>query len=562
MTVTAQDPMPAALARVAAIYGAAALVDPVALRAALGANGFPRLTGHETDLLVAVAGSGLASRLRSAAGTADEDAVTQAAARVVATEGHSEMAVRQAIDAFVTAFRRSTTPAGPDRSTVILDSGTDPTTPWPIGSADATASVATEPEATAGPDADRTLDPVLHTVPPASAAVAPGHAVLSWDDDTGVPGPVTPMPPLTPSGPVTSPGPDDRRTGGTRLVAVLRNSRTMVALSVAGAMAASIGVIALNRDGAQEPAPAVDRFAVSQVAQRYRALGAALLVGARRCVPLAPRVGQVERVRCDFADRKLDLVQYDSAARLRLERARTVDSTIEWVRFDQVLDRDAAFSMHEDRTGAATVYWDSVLPRPQSAVVTNSAGPEATSGTGATVGRLPLPELVDFYDDRRFGGLTRPELDAAQFRSGVLADLAQNDLNERGVQCRADPGGPFRRAAEQVTCTFREGVTAWYVLVEDAASYAGYRKDVASSANAVPGSHHSEAWDVSTDHKGGTLTYYEESTTSRSVLYSELVYRDPAGRGPRQPTLAIAVYRHSTMSPAELKAWWHRTAVD
>jgi hypothetical protein len=78
----------------------------------------------------------------------------------------------------------------------------------------------------------------------------------------------------------------------------------------------------------------------------------------------------------------------------------------------------------------------------------------------------------------------------------------------------------------------------------------------------VPGSHRSEAWEVSTDHKGGTLTYYEESTTSQAVLYSELVYRDPAGRGPRQPTLALVLYRHPTMSPAELKAWWHRTAVD
>ena len=76
------------------------------------------------------------------------------------------------------------------------------------------------------------------------------------------------------------------------------------------------------------------------------------------------------------------------------------------------------------------------------------------------------------------------------------------------------------------------------------------------------GSHHTEAWNVSTDHKGGTLTYYEESTSNQSILYSELAYRNPAGPGRRQPTLALAVYRHPTMSPAQLKAWWNRTAVD
>jgi hypothetical protein len=559
MIVAARDPMPTALIHVVATHGAAALIDPVALRVALGATGVPRLAPHEADLLVAVSGSGLVPRLRSAAGIPEQDAVAQAVVRKVAADGHSDLAVRRAVDAFVTALRGSARPE-PARSTVVLDSGTDPTTPWPIGSADptvaATAGVLTDPDAAPGADADRTQDAVLDTVSPAAAAVALSNAVLSWDDGTGVFGPVTPVPPVTP------PGPADRRPVGNRLVAALRSGRTAVlALIVAGATAAAIGIVALNRDDAQEPAPAVDRFALSQVAQRYRELGAALLAGARRCVPLAPQVGEVERVRCDFADRTLGLVQYGSAARLRLERARTVDSTIEWVRFGQVLDRDVTFSMHEDRTGAATVYWDSVLPRPQSAVVTN-AGPEATGAPSAALARLSLPELVDFYDDRRFGGLTRPELDAAQFRSGVLADLAQNDLNEREIQCRADPGGPFRRAAEQVTCTFREGVTAWYVLVEDADSYAGYRKDIASSANAVPGSHRSEAWEVSTDHKGGTLTYYEESTTSQAVLYSELVYRDPAGRGPRQPTLALVLYRHPTMSPAELKAWWHRTAVD
>jgi hypothetical protein len=570
MIVAARDPMSAALTHVVATHGTAALIDPVALRVALGATGVPRLSPHEADLLIAVSGSGLVPRLRSAAGPAEEDAVAQAAVRVLADDGHSDVAVRRAVDAFVTALHGSARPGGPVRSTVVLDSSTDPTTPWPIGSADATVGVGTDgdatvgvgtgvrtdPDASSGPDADRTQDPVLDPASPAAAAVRQAHAVVSWDDGTAVSAPVTPMPRVAPSGPA------DRRAVGNRLVAALRDGRTaVVALSLAAATAAAIGVIALNRDGTPEPAPAVDRFGLSQVAQRYRELGAALLADARRCVPLAPQVGEVERVRCVFADRTLDLVEYGSAARLRLERARTVDSTIEWVRFGQVLDRDAAFSMHEDRTGAATVYWDSVLPRPQSAVVTNSTGPEATEGTGA-IARLSLPELVDFYDGRRFGALTRPELEAAQFRSGVLADLAQNDLNERDLQCRADPGGPFRRAAEQVTCTFREGVTAWYVLVEDADSFAGYRKDIASSANAVPGSHRSEAWEVSTDHKGGTLTFYEESTTSQAVLYSELVYRDPAGQGPRQPTLALALYRHPTMSPAELKAWWYRTAVD
>ncbi|WP_127498246.1 hypothetical protein [Actinoplanes solisilvae] len=556
----AHDPMPAALTRVAATHGGAALIDPVALRAALGATGVPRLAPHEADLLVAVSGSGLVPRLRSAAGTADEDAVAQAAVRVVIAEGHSDVAVRRAVDAFVTALRGSARPGGPDPSTVVLGSGTDPTKPWPIGSAEARTKL----DAFHGLDADPTQDPVLDTVSTAAAAaLTPAPAGLSWDDGTDVSAPVTPEPPVTPIPLVAPSGPADLRTVGNPLAAALRNGRTaVVALCVAGATAAAIGVIALNRDDAQEPAPVVDRFALSQVAQRYRELGAALLTGARRCVPLAPQVGEVERVRCDFADRTLDLVQYGSAAQLRLERARTVDSTIEWVRFGQVLDRDATFSMHEDRTGTATVYWDSVLPRPQSAVMTNSTRSEETGETGAAMARLSLPELVDFYDGRRFGGLTRPELDAAQFRSGVLADLAQNDLNEREMQCRADPGGPFRRAAEQVTCTFREGVTAWYVLVEDPDSYAVYRKDIASSANAVPGSHHSEAWEVTTDHKGGTLTYYEESTTSQSVLYSELSYRDPAGQGPQEPTLAIAVYRHPTMSPAQLKAWWHRTAVD
>lgn len=559
MTVVAPDPMPAALAHVATTHGRAALVDPVALRLALGATGVPRLSSHEVDLLVAVAGSGLVPRLRSAAGTADEDAVARAAVRAVAAGGHSDVAVRRAVDAFVTALRAATRTAGPDRSTVLLDPGTDPTAPAPAGPAGTTVAVAGDPYAVTGPDADRTQDPVLDGVSPAAAAVAPARAVLSWDDGTGELGPVTPMPPVTPVPPVPQLAPADRRTAGGRL----RGRRTaVVALGLAGATAATVAVVALNRDGEQEPAPAADRFAVSQVSQRYRELGAALLDGARRCVPLAPQVGEVERVRCDVADRTLDLVQYDSATRLRLDRARALDSTIEWVRFGKALDQEAAFSMHEDRTGAATVYWDSLLPRPQSAVVTNAAGPQAAGGAGATLARQSLPELVDFYDGRRFGGLRRPELDAPQFRSGVLADLAQNDLNEPEVRCQAEPAGPYQRAAEQVTCTFREGVTAWYLLIEDAASYADYRKDIASSANAVPGSHHSEGWDASTDHKGGTVTYYEESTTSRSVLYSELVYRNPAGDGPRQRTLAFAVYRHATMTPAELKAWWRRTIVD
>ena len=538
MTVAAHDPMPTALTLVAASHGGATLIDPVALRTALGAADVPGLAPDETELLVAVSGSGLVPRLRSAAGTAEEATVAQATVRVIAAGGHSDVAVQQAVYAFVTALRGS---------------GTDPTKPTAPGP---DTLFGTLP----GPDDDRTQDPLLDTASSAVAAPAPGHAVLTWDDGTGVAGPVPPEPPVTPMLLVARSAPAGRQTVGNRLVPVLLNSRTaVVALTVAAAAAAAIVVIVLNRSGAPEPTPVVDRFALSEVAQRYRALGATLLAGARRCVPLAPQVGEVERVRCDFADHTLDLVQYGSAARLRQDRARTVDSTLEWVRFGQVLDQDATFSMHEDRTGAATVYWDSVLPRPQSAVVTNSAG---SAATGGTIARLSLPDLVDFYDGRRFGGLTRPELDGVQFRSGVLADLAQNDLNEREMRCRADPAGPYRRAAEQVTCTFREGVTAWYVLVDDAASYAVYRKDIASSANAVPGSHHSEAWDVSTDHKGGTLTFYQEMSTSQSVLYSELVYRDPAGRAPGQRTLAIAVYRHPTMSPAQLKAWWHRTAVD
>ncbi|MEU4157933.1 hypothetical protein [Actinoplanes sp. NPDC026670] len=517
----APDPMSTALTRVAAGHGSATLIDPVALRAALGAAGVPRLAPDETELLVTVSASGLVPRLRSAAGTAEETTVAQATVRVVAAGGLSDVTVRRAVDAFVTALRGS-------------------------------PRLAPATMVETGPDVDATQDPVLPTGSPAAAAVAPAHAVLSWDDATGVSRPVAPELPVTLSGP-----PAYRRTARNRLFAAL-----VAGCVAAAAAAAVIGGLAVNRDSPQEPAPVVDRFALSEVAQRYRALGAELLAGARDCVPLTPEVDEVERVRCEFADRTLVLVQYGSAARLRQARAETVDSTIEWVRFGQVLDQDAAFSMHEDRTGEATVYWDSVLPRPQSAVVTNAIGSEETEGTGATVGRLSLPDLVDFYDGRRFGALTRPDLDAPEFRSGVLADLAQNDLNEPGMQCRAEPGGPFQRAAEQVTCTFREGVVAWYVLVEDEDSFALYRKDIASSANAVRGSHHTEAWNISTNHKGGTFTYYRESTSNQSILYSELTYRDPSGSGPRQPTLALAVYRHPTMSPTQLKAWWTRTMVD
>ena len=81
----------------------------------------------------------------------------------------------------------------------------------------------------------------------------------------------------------------------------VRARRWPLAAAMAVVLAATAGgALWFVRAGGTAPdPPPPDRYAVDQVAQRYRALGARLLDGVTRCAQLPAAPGEVERVGCD-----------------------------------------------------------------------------------------------------------------------------------------------------------------------------------------------------------------------------------------------------------------------
>lgn len=237
------------LRRVVDGYGHHALTDPVALRSALRACG-TELAPEDVEVLVTVAGSGTLDGLRSARtrGAGPEAALDRAVRETQTRTGMAPGRTRWACRGLATA----------------------------LGLLDDPPSAPDQPE---------------RALPDAASAQ---HRV-SWEELTGAHGSGT-----RPISEPVHPPPSTRRP---------RRAWLLVAAASALLAAAVVAAIALAPG---RPAPAPDRYAVDQVAQRYRALGANLLTGAVRCAAVAPDPGELERVDCSFGGSSVILVGYDT----------------------------------------------------------------------------------------------------------------------------------------------------------------------------------------------------------------------------------------------------------
>ncbi|WP_214406050.1 hypothetical protein, partial [Pseudonocardia lacus] len=282
-------------------------------------------------------------------------------------------------------------------------------------------------------------------------------------------------------------------------------------------------------------------FAVDQVAQRYRALGADLLLGARRCVALAPTPGQTEHLACDVETGAgaltLELVSFDTVARLREQRAAAMPAAADSVRSARATGPGAAFVMDETAAGASRVYWDVESPRPVSATVAADR---------------PLAELVAFHDARRAGAVQRPEQPGAAFAVPAMWQLATAVVRDPdAVDCAAvAPSPEYPGTVEQVTCRFPDGMVADFGLAADAASFNRLRVALASPPGIVPGSQWIGAWegpDVG-DAVPGQLSYYTLADGGASRLYYD-----------RRDWLSFGFLRGEGFTTERLYRFWQDT---
>jgi hypothetical protein len=521
---TPDDVLAAELIRVVAGYGRNALTDPVALRLALRARkaAAAALQAGQADLLVAAVTSGAVDRLRAGSSGASGEAVQAALADAVrllqARAGVPQADARSACAAFGIALGlpdagQLTGPPGPP--------------PWLGGTAVDPAGVSTE----AG---ESTLDPLLDPLPAKGSRPDVGAPAVRWDDSTeataaalfeiGRPEEST-RPPQTPEAATTS-GPSGERG----------HRRRWVLLAGAAAALAVVLATVVSKGSDPEPPPAPDRYAVDQVGQRFRALGAVEQLRAERCSPLALAPGERESVACSFGGDTLVLVRYDTRGGLLDARRKAITPDKTAVRNDQAVQNGAAYAIQENASGSSTLYWDVETPRPVSARVVTE--------------RLSLPELVGFWDARRFTVVTRPLVLGPTFRSGVLYTLAENLVNEPG-DCISDPK-PFHGAVEQVKCTFSSGVIALFVLLADAPTFNSYLADYASDTASRPGTYHHEVWETTSGDRIGNLVYYADNATGDAALFFDA--------GPT--SLTFAYLTHPTMTPQALKTWWRSAAVN
>jgi hypothetical protein len=238
------------------------------------------------------------------------------------------------------------------------------------------------------------------------------------------------------------------------------------------ALVAALGAVLVLRPAATPAAP--DRFAIDQVALRYRALGATLLDGATSCARGTPRPGETEVVSCAFDRWTMTLTSYDTASRLVEERDRAVAAAPESLRSARTVAIDGAFAMAETTSGS-TVYWDTTRPRPVSA--------------RTTTGQLGLLDLVARYDGRGAATVARPETPGPAFASGELWSFTAQSLGTDGARCDPmPPGDPARSGAvDAVRCTLPNGVTADLVQLAAYDQLLARRTAAGSEAGKVPG---------------------------------------------------------------------------
>ncbi|WP_181776543.1 hypothetical protein [Amycolatopsis pittospori] len=251
---------------------------------------------------------------------------------------------------------------------------------------------------------------------------------------------------------------------------------------IGGAVVLVIAVVAAGmvfflRNKEETAAPPPDRYALDQVAGRYRALGARLLDGAVRCAQQPAKPGETERVACDAGLYALTLVTYDVPG--RLTESRKLADTAGAVRSASTLGSGAAFAMRELPSGESTIYWDVDSPRPVSATL--------------TAPKTGLPALAGFYDARRFGVLERPEVPGAAFSSGTLWEFAQSHvLNERSPNCKAVPA--TTGTAETVKCPLPDGAMLVFSTASDHDALIALRTENSAEGSVVPGTLDVRTW--------------------------------------------------------------------
>jgi hypothetical protein len=291
--------------------------------------------------------------------------------------------------------------------------------------------------------------------------------------------------------------------------------RLPVAAAGAVAVVAALVAVPLVSSGSREPA-APDRYAVEQVAQRYRALGAALLDGAIGCAPVDPEPGQSERVACSFGTWSMQLTTYDSVSRLVGVRERRTAPDLTAVREAVTRADGSAAVMREtadpaDPTlarAAATLYWDAELPRPVSASVETS--------------EVSMPELARFWDSRHVPGIARPDLPGPEITAAPLWKLARDFLRGSGATCGDVPAHKsFRGAVEEHRCSYPNGVTAEFVLLASTEQVHEYRTIYADPYLVRPGTQRLGSWTDTVTDRGQLIEYVIDSEGLAYLYFDE-----------------------------------------
>jgi hypothetical protein len=311
-----------------------------------------------------------------------------------------------------------------------------------------------------------------------------------------------------------------------------RRRAPAVAIAATAIVVAVVATLVAVRAG---PEPAVpDRYALDQVALRYRALGAGLLDGALRCTPIATQPGRTETVDCTFGAWSVVLTGYDSRAALDAARSAALAPAPGSLRHAQAVQDDAAFAMDETEAGGASVHWDTTAPRPVSATITTSL--------------LPLPDLLAFYDSRGAGLLTRPEQPGPAFRSATLWAFARSRVLADNPACAPVPDwrNSMQDAIEAVKCTYPDGTVLGFARLRDLAAAQRYREDNVSAEWSVPGTLRVGAWAATDDPtRAGTLVEYVYSEDGDSSLYFDDL-----------DTFCFGLVIHPDLTQDQLKAFW------
>jgi hypothetical protein len=278
------------------------------------------------------------------------------------------------------------------------------------------------------------------------------------------------------------------------------------------------------------PAPQPDRYAVEQVAQRFRALGADLLDDALRCAPLEPSAAEPDRVTCDFGAWSVELVEYRSAADLLAARDRAVARAPDVARTATTRTDEGSFGLTETVSGTSTVRWDTATPQPRSATV--------------STGALTLTELLAFADSRRFALVDRPQPPGAGFASGRLWVLARPFVEQLGGTCGPLPAGrSYPDSAEAVNCGFGNGADIDFVLPAGPRDFREYRDGFASDYLTAPGSKRIGSWPGG--GPDGRWVEYVQAQDGNSRLYFD------------RPELGVfGLVFHRDLDQPQLRAFW------